>query len=118
MKNIELAKLVYEMKPGDPPSLHKGENWYTLWGSFTVEEAWLEAESVGLIPDWEHDWTALKFLLFDTMKKYELTFSFDVLENDFWVGLRNYDTEYRAHAGTLEEAVYIAVCRALTELKK
>ena len=71
MKNIELAKLLYEMKPGDPPSLHKGENWYTMWNSNTVEEAWEEAEKTGLIPDWEHDWIALKELLLVVIKNFD-----------------------------------------------
>ena len=114
---IALAKLVYEMKPGDPPSLHKGENWYTMWNSNTVEEAWEEADKTGLIPDWEHDWVALKLLLFEIMRKYEFTLSFDVLEKDFCVEFYDLKSTFRACAGTLEEAIFIVVCRALTELK-
>ena len=114
MKNVELAKLLYEMKPGDPPSLHKGENWYTMWNSFTVEEAWQEAEKTGLIPDWEHDWDALKQLLFAVMKEYAFTLSIDALEETFVVRFENYESTYIEKRFTLEEAILEAIFKALT----
>lgn len=116
MKNIELAKLVYEMKPGDPPSLHMGTKWYTMWNSHTIEEAWQEAAP--LFPDWEHDWNALKELLFSIMREHEFTLSLDVLEKDFCVEFYDLKSDFRICADTLEEAIFITVLRALTELKK
>ena len=116
MKNIEIAKLLYEMKPGDPPSLHIGDKWYTMWNSNTVEEAWQEAESISLslFPDWEHDWDALKELLIKIMENFAYTLSIDALDEIFVARLESYSHTFIETDSTIEKAIVSVLIKALT----
>ena len=125
MKNIEIAKLLYEMKPGDPPSLHVGTKWYTMWNSNTIEEAWIEAESVSLslFPDWEHDWDALKTLLIEQQFDREFivlldTFNDEGVDANFRVEIFRKRDSFFGYGSTFEEAVLDAIINTLTEQSK